>query len=172
MNITKSLKMGFLGVSDLSLTGSKIFGEVPLPLLSGHLGNESPYYVEVAYNTMGFSEFVSDTYTSLNYQHHFEGFLLNRIPLFKKLKWRMVGTMNVLKGSVREENLELHSTTGINGLPNDPINALGDEPYVEVGYGVENIFRILRVDAVHRLTYLDDRQGEKFAVKFSVRLSF
>jgi hypothetical protein len=167
LNISKSLKMGFLGVSDLSLTGSKLFGDVPLPLLSGHLGNESPYYVGIAYNTMGFSEFVSDTYASLNYQHHFEGFLLNRIPLFKKLKWRAVGTMNVLVGSVREDNLNLHSETGLNGLPNQPIRALGDEPYLEMGYGIENIFRIFRIDAIHRLTYLDDAQGDNFALKFS-----
>ena len=167
LNITKSLKMGFLGVSDLSLTGSKLFGDVPLPLLSGHLGNESLYYVSIAYNTMGFSEFVSDAYVSLNYQHHFEGFLLNRIPLFKKLKWRAVGTMNALMGSVREDNLNLHSDTGINGLPNPPIRALGDDPYLELGYGIENIFRVFRIDAIHRLTYLDDSQGDKFALKFS-----
>ena len=167
LNISKSLKMGFLGISDLSLTGSKLFGDVPLPLLSGHLGNESPYYVGIAYNTMGFSEFVSDTYASLNYQHHFEGFLLNRIPLFKKLKWRAVGTMNVLVGSVREDNLNIHSETGLNGLPNQPIRALGDEPYLEMGYGIENIFRIFRIDAIHRLTYLDDAQGDNFALKFS-----
>ncbi len=167
LNITKSLKMGFLGVSDLSVTGSKIFGQVPLPLLSAHLGNESPYYVAIAYNTMGFSEFVSDTYASLNYQHHFEGFLLNRVPLFKKLKWRMVGTMNLLTGTVGEDNLNLHSEVGINGLPTAPIKALGDDPYLELGYGIENIFRVFRIDAIHRLTYLDDSQGENFAVKFS-----
>lgn len=172
LNVTKSLKMGFLGVSDLSLTGSKIFGEVPLPLLSGHLGNESIYYVSIAYNTMGFAEFVSDTYASLNYQHHFEGFILNRIPLFKKLKWRMVGTMNVLKGKVSEDNLQLHSEVGVNGLPTAPIRGLDDQPYLELGYGIENIFRVLRIDAIHRLTYLDDPQGDNFALKFSVQFSF
>jgi hypothetical protein len=26
-------------------------------------------------------------------------------------------------------------------------------PYVEVGYGVENIFKFIRVDFIHRLTY-------------------
>jgi len=172
VNVVKSLKMGFLGVSDLSVTGSKIFGTVPLPILTSHIGNESPYYVSIAYNTMGFSEYVSDTYASLNYQHHFEGFLLNRIPLFKKLKWRAVGTMNVLKGSVSDKNLAMHSELGINGLPNQSIRALGSDPYVEMGYGIENIFRVLRIDAVHRLTYLDDRQGEKFALNFSFQFSF
>ena len=172
LNIYKKLKMGFTGVSTLSVTGSKIFGQVPLPLLTAHIGNESIYYVGIAYNTMGFGEFVSDTYASLNYEHHFEGFLLNRIPLFKKLKWRTVATFNVLKGSVSDDNLELHSDVGTNGLPNNAINALDDQPYMEVGYGIENIFRIFRIDAIHRLTYLDDSQGEKFALKFSFQFSF
>jgi hypothetical protein len=52
-------------------------------------------------------------------------------------------------------------------LPNQPIRALGDEPYLEMGYGIENIFRIFRIDAIHRLTYLDDAQGDNFALKFS-----
>jgi hypothetical protein len=172
INVYKKLKMGFTGVSTVSVTGSKIFGQVPLPLLTAHIGNESIYYVGIAYNTMGFGEFVSDTYVSMNYQHHFEGFLLNRIPLFKKLKWRAVGTFNILKGSVSNENKELHSEVGTNGLPNDLISSLGDEPYMEVGYGIENIFRIFRIDAIHRLSYLDNMQGEKFALKFSFQFSF
>ena len=172
INLKKSLKMGLLGVSSLSVTGSKIFGTVPLPLLTSHIGNESVYYVAIAYNTMGFSEFVSDTYASLNYQHHFEGFLLNRIPLFKRLKWRTVATMNVLTGSISDENRQLHSDLGLNGLPNFQIKALGNDPYLELGYGIENIFRIIRIDAIHRMTYLDDLQGERFALRFSLQFSF
>ncbi len=172
VNVYKKFKMGFLGVSKVSVTGEKIFGEVPLPLLKGHIGNESPFFISLAYNTMGFSEFVSDRYVSLNYQHQFEGFLLNRIPLFKKLKWRAVGTANVLWGGISEDNLALHASEGINGLPNAPINALDNTPYVEVGYGIENIFKVLRVDAFHRLTYLDNRAGDKFALKFSFQLAF
>ena len=84
----------------------------------------------------------------------------------------MVGTMNVLKGSVNDENLAMHSEVGINGAPNLPIRALGSDPYIEMGYGIENIFRVLRIDAIHRLTYLDDSQGDNFAVKFSFQFSF
>jgi len=169
LNILKSLKMGFTGVSYFSLTTGKIFGDVPLPLLKGHIGNEAPFYISIAYNTMGFSEFVSDAYASLNYYHKFEGFLLNRIPLFKKLKWRAVGTANILYGEVSSDNKQIHALTGINGLPNDPIKALGKDPYVELGYGIENIFKILRIDLFHRLTYLDNREGDKIAFRFSLQ---
>ncbi len=171
-NITKNFKMGLTGRSRVIFTAEKIFGEVPLPLLKGHIGNESPFFTSIAFNTMGFSEFVSDQYVALNYRHNFEGFLLNRIPLFKKLKWRAVGTANFLLGGVSDENLALHASVGENGLPTLPINSLGDTPYVELGYGIENILKVIRIDAIHRLTYLDNLQGDKFAVKFSFQFSF
>ncbi|MDH3708754.1 MAG: DUF5686 family protein, partial [Cyclobacteriaceae bacterium] len=172
VNVYKKIKMGFLGISRVSITGEKIFGEVPMPLLKGHIGNESPFYLSLAYNTMGFSEFVSDQYLEMNYSHHFEGFLFNRVPLFKKLKWRAVATGNILWGSVSDDNLALHSPEGPNGLPNAPINTLNETPYIEVGYGIENIFRLFRIDAIHRLTYLDEAQGDKFALRFSFEFNF
>ena len=52
-------------------------------------------------------EYVSDSYASLRYTHFFEGFILNRVPLLKRLKWRLVGSTNVLFGGVRQSNIDL-----------------------------------------------------------------
>ena len=49
---------------------------------------------------------------------------------------------------------------------------LENKPYVEVGYGVENIFRFLRVDFVHRLTYLDNPNVRNFGVLFTAQFQF
>jgi hypothetical protein len=108
---------------------------------------------------MDYGEFVSDRYVSLQYQHHFEGLFLNRIPLIRKLKWRFVGTANMIYGSLNHSNRELMPVQ--NTPPGEEPEYLEvgsfskDKPYVELGYGVENIFRFIRVDFVHRLTYLD-----------------
>ncbi|MCU0462547.1 MAG: hypothetical protein MUF36_11140, partial [Bacteroidales bacterium] len=40
-----------------------------------------------------------------------------------------------------------------------------NKPYAELSYGIENIFRFLRVDLVHRLTYLENPGSQRFAVK-------
>jgi hypothetical protein len=45
------------------------------------------------------------------------------------------------------------------------------KPYVEMGYGVENIFKFFRVDFIHRLSYLDNPDVDKFKVLFSVQFS-
>ena len=118
---------------------------------------------------MNFSEFASSSYASLKYNHYFQGFILNRIPLMKKLKWRLLATGNVLYGYLDPDNLRMLAPTTVEGNVVEPIGRLTDDPYIEVGYGIENIFKILRVDFIHRLTYLDNPEAEKFAVKFSLQ---
>jgi hypothetical protein len=167
LNVSKDINMGILGTSNFSLTAEKIFETVPYPLLANHIGNESLFFTSAAYNLMNYSEFVSDEYLSFRYQHHFEGFILNRIPLMKKLKWRLLATANVLYGSLTEENLNQQPPFTSEGLPTEPIGALGRTPYIELGYGVENILKVLRVDFFHRLNYLDNPGANSFGVKIS-----
>ncbi len=173
LSIAKRLRFGPLGVGNVTLTGEYVFDPLPYPLLSPHIGNQTPFYTTVTYNLMDFGEFVSDRYASLNYQHHFEGLLLNRIPLLRKLKWRLVGTANVLYGGMSSMNRKL-----VVPLPDD----LGEEyvpgylkrglPYVELGYGVENIFKFLRIDFVHRVSYLKDYpDARRFGILFSGQFS-
>lgn len=114
---------------------------------------------------MNFFEFVSDKYVSLRLKHGFDGLLLNRIPLMRKLKWRSFVTSNILYGSVRQDNLDIIPSEH---KPIPAFDSLGDDPYVEVGYGVENILRFIRVDFIHRLTYQEKEDINKFGVKVSV----
>lgn len=167
INISNDINVGLLGTSTFSLTAEKIFEPVPYPLLANHIGNESLFYTSAAFNLMNFSEFVSDEYMSFRYDHHFEGFLLNRIPLMKKLKWRLLATASILYGQLSDDNRALLPPEMPDGTPTQAIGGLGRDPYVELGYGVENIFKVLRVDFFHRLTYLDNPDANAFGVKIS-----
>lgn len=172
LSVYKRIRVGPLGVGYLNLTGEYIFNDLPYPLLSPHLGNQSPIFTSVTYNLMDYGEFVSDQYVSMQYQHHLEGFLLNRIPLIRRLKWRLVGTANVLYGGLREGNRSLIAATTNNGQMTDsPGNLEFSKPYVELGYGVENIFKFFRVDFVHRLSYLDNPDVRRFGVLFSFQFT-
>lgn len=174
LSVLKRIRFGPLGVGYLTLTGEYVFSHLPYPLLSLHLGNQTPFFAHVTYNLMDYGEFISDRYASLHYSHHFEGFLLNRIPLMRKLKWRLVGTSNIILGGMNQRNKEL-----IADRPDaDSRSAVGflsrGEPYVELGYGVENIFKFFRVDFIHRLTYLDKTKNpdvRKFGVLFSFQFN-
>jgi hypothetical protein len=165
LSLTKRIKTGPLGVGHLTFTGEYVFNTLPYPLLSLHLGNESLFYTSLTYNLMNYGEFVSDHFASLQYRQYLEGLLLNRIPLLKKLNWRLLATGNFIMGGMRQSNQDLIAAQTPGG--ENTLSAgffTNGKPYVELGYGVENIFKVFRVDFVHRLSYLDNERARKFGV--------
>ncbi|MBA4056182.1 MAG: hypothetical protein C0490_15815, partial [Marivirga sp.] len=172
LSLYKRIRFGPLGVGYMNLTGEYVFTALPYPLLGLHLGNQSPIYTPVTYNLMNYGEFVSDRYASMQYQHHFEGFLLNRVPLMRKLKWRLVGSANVIYGGLSQANRDINSPVTPDGEDTLPLSYFTNaKPYVELGYGVENIFKFFRVDFVHRMTYLDNPDVRKFGIMFSFQFT-
>jgi hypothetical protein len=153
-----------LGYTDYSLQAGKIWGVVAFPLLELHGGNETYVYDYMAYNMMNYYEFGSDQYVAAGIYHHFEGLLFNKVPLLKKLKWREVITAKAVWGSVNEKN----RNTLI--FPNT-LKSLESGPYVEATAGIENIFKVFRIDALWRLTYPKPNPVDNFGVKFSFQLA-
>lgn len=171
MSIYQKLNLGLIGVSRYELRSGFVRGTVPYPILENHIGNETIFYTTVAFNLMNFNEFASDRFASLSYRHSFEGFGLNWIPLIKKLKWRAVANANVLWGSVSDKNLMNSSDLDEEGNPIPAFGRLDQNlPYMEVGYGIENIFKFFRVDFFHRITYLDNPGARPFGVKLSAQI--
>ncbi|GAA3945502.1 DUF5686 and carboxypeptidase-like regulatory domain-containing protein [Hymenobacter algoricola] len=167
---TQSLQLGQLGRADYRVEAGYIPSTVPYPILKTHLGNQSPFYNDAAFNLMRFFEFVSDRYVSVRVEDHFEGLFLNSVPLLKKLNWRLLATGNVLYGGVSTANRQLTPPLSPeDGQPLPTFQALGRLPYAEVGYGVENIFKVARVDFLHRLTYRNAPEARNFGVKLSLQ---
>ncbi|SHL66688.1 DUF5686 and carboxypeptidase-like regulatory domain-containing protein [Hymenobacter psychrotolerans] len=168
--VAQSVRLGQLGRSNYTLDAGYIPSTVPYLVLKAHLGNQSPFFNAGAYNLMRYFEFVSDRYVALRLDHHFEGFLLNSIPALKQLNWRLVATGNVLYGAVASANdAIIPQLDPESGQPLPRFQPLGRLPYAEVGYGVENIFRVARVDFLHRLTYRNSPGARNFGVKFSLQ---
>lgn len=153
-----------VGWSKYKIEIGRIWGVLPYPLLKLHEGNETYFFDEQSFNTMNYYEFVSDKYISAYYTHHFDGYFFNRIPLFRKLKWREVAYVRGLIGGMDKANKEYSVfPEGLNTL---------DKPYFETGIGVENIFKVMRVDAIWRLSYLDNPNISKFGIRFSLHFLF
>jgi len=162
-NFTDKIKLNPLGYLTFYLQAGKIWGNVPFPLMKIHEGNETYAFDLYAFNLMDYQEFVSDTYASLFLEHHFQGFFLNKIPLFRRLKWREVVGMRSLIGSYdSSKHTDLVFPTGMMGLKSTP--------YTEFSAGLENIFKIIRVDAVWRYNYNEDRKV-KLGIMFSLQIT-
>lgn len=173
-SINYNLPIAPIGTSEMVLTGGKIFGKVPYPLLKLHEGNATYFYDPYAFSCMNYYEFASDTWLSFFYELHFKGFFLGKIPLMKKLKWREVFIFKGLIGTLADKNNgALENTDAVLRFP------LGmgsvSKPYFETGIGIENIFRLFRVDAIWRLTHRKGEPGQdiqNFAINMSVYLNF
>lgn len=163
-----------IGTSSMVVSGGKIFGKVPYPLLKLHEGNATYFYDPYAFSCMNYYEFASDLWASFMYEHHFKGFFLGKIPLMKRLKWREVFIFKGLIGTLEKKNNgSLPDTQAVLLFP-DGMSSVS-KPYFETGIGIENIFRILRIDAIWRLTHRHSRPGQKvqnFAVNFSIDIKF
>lgn len=162
--VSQWFNVGSLGWSKYIVEGGRVFGTVPFPLLILHPGNETFVFDEFAFNLMNYYEFISDRYASVYYTHHFDGFFFNRVPFFRKLKWREVFFVKGLVGTISDENLQFSE------LPKATF--MLDKPYFEAGAGIENIFRIVRVDGVWRLSHNSNEGASPFAVFVSLRFNF
>lgn len=149
-----------LGYTDYSFEAGKIFGTVAYPLMELHGGNETLIYDELAYNMMNYYEFASDQFVSLGIYHHFDGLFFNKLPLLRKAKLREVVTFKSVWGSVDAKNRTslIFPTT---------LKSLENYPYMEATAGIENIFKVFRVDALWRLNYRFERPIDNFGIKFT-----
>ncbi|MDA0194324.1 MAG: DUF5686 family protein [Bacteroidetes bacterium] len=165
LRMIKTVGMGLLGRSLYTIEGGYIPTTLPFPLLQNHIGNSTFLVHPESFNLMEFGEFVSDRYAFIRLNHYFEGFILNRIPLMRRLKWRLVASANVLYGQLSDKNRATIPVTNLNGDPLPVVRSIENIPYIEAGYGIENIIKILTVMAFHRVTYRDDAAGPKFGIR-------
>lgn len=170
--VTHHMNTSILGTADWYLYVGKIFGRLPYPLLDVARGNESIIYSDYNYSLMNFYEFVSDQFIHVAYTQRFEGMVFNKIPLINKMKLRNYAVIKAGYGSMTGENKSLIPTTDDRGDAVSPIHTFNNEPYVELGYGVENIFKIGTFGFSHRLNYQNLPNARLFGVNLGIRLQF
>lgn len=166
---TQPILVGSYGRSVLIFEAGKTFGTVPLPLLSVVPGNESYGQTLGTFSQLDYYEFVTDSYATFIMDHHFNGWILGKIPLIKKLKLREVGFLRAAWGDVSADNIAINRSDVLYFAPKDQI-------YFEYGFGIENIgfgnFRPVRVDFNWRGNYLKLPDARKFGVTVGLDFSF
>jgi len=177
LGVDKRFYFSQLGYADVNVEGNYILGDnIPFPFLNIHRANQTYAYQLRSYNLMNFLEFVSDHSVSANVQYYMNGFILNKVPLIKKLKWREVFSAKAIYGGLRDVNNPAFTDDVFQFQKNEDQEAitygLGSKPYVEASVGLTNIFKFIRVDYVRRLNYLDQPDVPKHGVRVRVKFDF
>ncbi|WP_372752361.1 DUF5686 family protein [Mariniflexile sp.] len=156
--------VGGFGRLTTTIEAGKTFGEVPLGLLSVIPGNQSYFSIYNTFSQLDFYEFVSDTYTSLQLEHNFNGRFFSRIPFLRKLNLREIVSIRGVWGEVSQENKDLNASGLIYRAPDEKM-------YYEYSLGVGNIFKVFRIDFNFRGNYLDEIENPN-ARKFGITGAF
>lgn len=175
LRIFKRFYLSQLGYSDMYAESGISLGQTPYPLLKVHPGNQTYSFQTEGYNMMNFLEFVSDRYASVIIDHNFNGLIMNRIPLIRKLKLRESINFRMLYGGLRSEN-DPTKNSGLIFFPETDGETstftLEDKPYMEGSIGISNIFKILRVDVVKRFNYLDNPNISEWGIRARFKIYF
>jgi hypothetical protein len=145
--------------------GGKTFGTLPYTMLDIAPGNELYYYNKYAFNMMNRWEFIHDKYAGLNIEHNFGNGIFR---LFPKLRFRQFWTAKALWGSLTAENKALNFKQG------HTFQSLDGNTYLELGTGIDNIFRVFRLDFVWRVfpSTLKKEGDKTFGIFGSFRVVF
>ena len=157
-----------LGSIYYNVFGGQTFGTLPYLFLDVAPGNEIYYYYPYVFNLMNRFEYIHDRYAGLSFEHNIGNGLFRFIPLTRKLKFRQFWTVKTLWGQLSEKNYLLNAASGLN------FQFLNGKTYMELGTGVDNIFKVLRFDLIWRPFPLahSNVNPQRFGIFGSFRFSF
>lgn len=169
--------MGTMGILDSKIKANYVLGNLPYPLLNIPKANQTYTFSLQNYNLMNNGEFVSDKQVELLLNYNMYGFILNKIPLIKKLQLReMLGFKMIYGGLSNVNNPDLNPNTmqfPKDATGNSYIYQLSPNmPYMEWNVGIGNIFKLLRIDYVRRISYLDHPNVSPHRIQFSIVYDF
>ena len=164
------------GKIDCHVKGGVQWNKVPFPLLIMPAANLSYIVEDETFNLVNNMEFLNDRYVSADMSWDLKGKVFNRIPLLKKLKWREYFGVKMLWGELTDKNNPMwdinKNDRTLMMFPEGSFIMDSHQPYFELIAGIHNIFRILHVEYVRRLNYLDLPTANKQGIRIMLRMTF
>jgi hypothetical protein len=185
LGVYKRFWLGQFGKFDATVKAGVQWNKVPFPLLIHPAANTSYIIEDNTFYLISNLEFLNDRYASLISEWDLNGWLFNRIPLLKRLKWRECIGINVLWGQLTDKNNPATLNYTDSDLFYFPGHFHADgsyeqntvrmnerKPYAEWRVGIHNIFKLIEIDYVRRITYLNNPNTNKWGIRFKVRMTF
>ncbi|RAK64087.1 carboxypeptidase-like regulatory domain-containing protein [Hymenobacter edaphi] len=144
--IRQTVQFGLLGTSSYRLSAGGFLGKPQLAFMDYRQFSGNRFFLAADFTRFQLLDYYKyatrERFVEGHFDHHFNGFFLNKIPLMRRLKWQEVGSVNYL----------YTPTAG---------------QYAELGAGIEHIFKLVRVDY-----YTAFQQGQKLTHGFRLGIGF
>ena len=176
----KRFWLNLLGYADVNLDLGKVWTQAPYSLLSMPNANTGYTIQHGAFSQLQSMEFIYDQYAQWDITYKMNGLIFNNLPWIRHLKLREILCFRGVYGKLSEKNdpaALLHDGTPRNpdifDFPtNGTVYRLGKDPYMEAVVGIDNIFKVLRVEYIRRLNYLDHPGVSKHGIQIAVAVGF
>lgn len=171
LRVEQRLPLSTFGRLDYQLTLGKLWNPVPFPLLYIPPTNRGFLLHDNGFKVLYPLEYVADEWVTLFAQWHMRGLVANRIPFLRKLDIRGVLSINYLYGNTTKHNRQ-ENATDLFVLPTIATE-MRHQSYLEVGFGIENILKLGRIDLYRRITPSGPYgQHSPWAVRGTLRFDF
>lgn len=149
------------------LNGGILAGDAPYDLLDLPVGSMSLGFAKYRFNLLHQASFAHNAYTNLHLDWVGGGIILNRIPLIRNFKLREMVSFKTHYGGLTDAYKPVFD------LP-EAFSQKMTVPYAEIGVGITNIFKVLRIEYVHQLggIYMDRSFTDNSGVRFRAEMSF
>lgn len=153
-----------IGEWNYNLDAGWIWGAVPYNLLWMPQGSETLLFKRYHYNLMNYMEYAYDKYIAMHHEWVFNGIIFNQIPVIRQLNLRELVSFKCLYGSLSDKHAAILDFPAETGKLH--------KPYMEVGVGFTNIFRIFSLQSVWRLTDTDQLNARSWSIITGIRFNF
>lgn len=171
-SVSKRFWFSAFGYLDASVKGGHVWSRSPYPNLLIPGANLSYMLVPDLFSCLNPMEFINDSYAQWDLTYWANGTILNYIPIIKKLKLREAITFKGVWGHLSDRNKPWLNPQ-LYGFPEIcQTQVMSGTPYMEMSVGLDNIFRILRLDYSWRLTYRDSPGACKSGLRFTFHFTF
>lgn len=171
-----NVDLGMGGRLNYLVQAGMIFGRVPYPLLHIFAGNPSYTLDLQRFSLMNTYQYAADQYLSLHALWDGKGVLFNLIPGVRYLRLRELVSLKVAYGGMRNDHQSVVAfpTTHLFGKAQEETGytmlTAPSKPYVELGVGIGNIFRIGELYGVFRLTDIHNPHTPWWGIRFRLSL--
>lgn len=172
LSISKRFWFSAFGYLDAIVKGGHVWSKSPYPNLLIPNANLSYTIQPETFDLMNPMEFINDSYVSWDVTYWANGAILNYIPLIKKLKLREAFSFRGVWGHLSDKNNPQYNSDLFKFPTISNVQTMGGTPYMEAAVGIDNLFKILRVDYVWRLTYRDAPDIDKGGLRIQLHFTF